>query len=392
MSCIAIIPARGGSRGIPRKNIRLFCGVPLIVHTIRAAQAAPTVDGVLVSTDDEEIAGVAREAGAEVVMRPAAISGDEAGSESALTHALESLSGQGAALPEVTVFLQCTAPLMRPEDIEGCVRLIREGGADSAFVAAPFHYFVWKDEGEGATGVNHDPAERLRRQDREPEFIEAGSVYAMRTGEFLKRGHRFFGKIRFHEIPSDRVVEIDDEGDWCRAEILMKMMRPEGCGAPVPSPVRALVLDFDGVLTDNRVWVDQEGRESVACWRSDGLGLSALKRERPDLAILILSKERNPVVSARAEKLGLEVIQGCDTKLETLREWAGDRGIPLESIVYVGNDVNDVECLQAVGCGVAVADAYPEAREAARLLLTSRGGHGAVREMADRILRRTDSA
>jgi YrbI family 3-deoxy-D-manno-octulosonate 8-phosphate phosphatase len=145
--------------------------------------------------------------------------------------------------------------------------------------------------------------------------------------------------------------------------------------------IEAIAFDFDGVFTDNRVYVMQNGEEAVACDRSDGMGISMLRKV--GLPMIVISTETNPVVSARCAKLKLEFAQGIDDKLPTLREWAAGNGLVMEQVAFVGNDINDVECLRGSGLGVVVADAYPVAAEAADLVLTRNGGRGAVREMAD---------
>ena len=212
---LTIIPARGGSKGIPRKNLWRIDGKPLICWSIEAAQAAELVGPIVVSTDDAEIAEVSRAAGAEVVMRPAAISGDAASSEDALLHALENLD----ALPDLTVFLQCTSPLTHGGDIDACIRTLIETEADSAFTATESHHFIWKNKAN-ATGVNHDGAERRRRQDLEPEYGENGAVYVMRTRGFLQSRHRFFGKTVISEMPATRSWEIDSPEDIQIVQVL----------------------------------------------------------------------------------------------------------------------------------------------------------------------------
>ena len=148
--------------------------------------------------------------------------------------------------------------------------------------------------------------------------------------------------------------------------------------------VEAIAFDFDGVFTDNRVYVMPNGGEAVVCDRSDGMGISMLRKA--GVPMVVISTETNPVVSTRCAKLRLEVRQGVDDKLPTLEEWAARNKLRMEGIAFVGNDINDVECLHAAGLGVVVADAYPVAAEAADLVLTKEGGRGAVREFADRLL------
>ncbi|MGA2962645.1 MAG: HAD hydrolase family protein [Candidatus Korobacteraceae bacterium] len=157
-------------------------------------------------------------------------------------------------------------------------------------------------------------------------------------------------------------------------------------GANVPDaisfqgPIAALILDFDGVFTDNKVIVTDDGREAVICDRSDGYAIEQLKRT--GLPILVLSTERVPIARFRCEKLGLECTHGVDDKAAALRQWLSAHNIAAQQTVYVGNDVNDIGCMQIVGHPVAVADAYPEAIAAARYVLAASGGHGAVREIA----------
>lgn len=147
--------------------------------------------------------------------------------------------------------------------------------------------------------------------------------------------------------------------------------------------LQLVVFDFDGVFTDNRVFVNQEGIESVICNRSDGLGLSLLKKV--NLPSLILSTEKNPVVQMRAKKLGMECHSGCEDKLSRLKELVKARGIDLAEVAYVGNDINDLECMQEVGLPVAVQDAYPVIKKAAKWVLDSSGGQGAVREFCEKV-------
>jgi len=380
----AVIPARGGSKGIPGKNLAVIQGRSLLTRCIEAAREAQSLERVFVSTEDPAIAAAARAAGAGIVERPPALAGDTASSESALLHALDALRAGGAALPDVLVFLQCTAPFLSPDDIDGTVAMLVERGADTAFAAARHHGFLWRSAENGASGVNHDKAARARRQDRGNEVLEAGSVYVMRIDGFLEARHRFFGKTVVHEVPAARVLEIDTPDDLARARLLAPLIEPELRAAAIPNPLGGVVFDFDGVMTDDRVLQDENGVESVFVSRADGFGIGALKRAGVPLAVL--SRERNPVVEARCRKLGIECIAGSDDKLRDLRALAARWKTAVESLVYAGNDLADRDCVRAAGLGVAVADAVPELRAAADLILARPGGHGAVRELCDIVL------
>jgi len=223
MNCIAVIPARGGSKGIPKKNLQPLAGKPMVAHSIAAALTTPSIKRVFVSTDDAEIAAVSREYEAEVILRPSEISGDSATSESALLHALDHLERTEGYLPDVIVFLQCTSPLTLAEDIEGTIQALIQNQADSALSVSPFHYFLWGyDKGGEVVAINHDKYFRPRRQDRDPQYVETGAVYVMRVEGFKAAKHRFFGKIAMYEMPLERRLEIDDPVDLQIAEVLMK--------------------------------------------------------------------------------------------------------------------------------------------------------------------------
>jgi 3-deoxy-D-manno-octulosonate 8-phosphate phosphatase (KDO 8-P phosphatase) len=149
---------------------------------------------------------------------------------------------------------------------------------------------------------------------------------------------------------------------------------------PLLERVRFAVFDFDGVFTDNRVWVNERGEETLGFSRSDGLGLRRL--DEVGVQYLIVSMEENAIVGARAQKLRAEWVQGVGDKLTVVRERVGGT---LEDVAYVGNDINDAECLRAVGLPVVPADAWPEVKPLARWVLSRSGGHGCVREFCDAV-------
>lgn len=379
LQAVAVIPARGGSKGLPGKNIRPFCGKPLIAWTIEAARKAQTVARVVVSTDDPQIAAVSARFGAEVVWRPGELAHDTAPSEEALLHALRCLGIHEGVL----VFLQCTSPLTLPEDIDATVALLKN--ADSAFTATPWHRFLWAETPEGVVPVGHDMTRRPMRQERKQQFLEVGAVYALKVEQFLRSRHRFTGRVALHPLPPERSLEIDDETDFLLAETLMRRRLQQEKRRLLPPRVQAVVMDFDGVLTDNRVTVGEDGRESVVCHRGDGWALKRLREA--GIGLLVLTQEGNPAVARRCGKLGVPCIVARGSKLAPLREWLDQRGYDAACTLYVGNDVPDLPCMTYVGCGVAPADAHPAVRQAALVVLETPGGHGCLRELADMLFR-----
>jgi N-acylneuraminate cytidylyltransferase len=379
---IAIIPARGGSKGIPRKNVLPVAGKPLVAHSIDQAIASGVVERVLVSTDDREIASVSWQHGAEVVWRPAEISGDKASSELALLHALDYAKGSGVD-PDLVVFLQATSPLRQAEDIRKAVETVHEEGADSLFSACALQGFLWRVEKGKPRSFNYDHVNRPMRQDAADDVVENGSIYIFKPWVLRQLKNRLGGRVAVYRMDAAHYFQIDEVEDLHILEVLMQH-RERTAGRPDFASIKLLVLDFDGVMTDNLVHVDEKGVETVRCSRADGMGIAELQRQ--GIEVIVLSTERNPVVAARCRKLNIPHVQGLNDKLEALRHAASELGLGPHQVAYVGNDRNDLECMRWVGLPIAVADAVNDVREAARLVVSRSGGQGAVREVCDLIV------
>ncbi|RYD23728.1 MAG: acylneuraminate cytidylyltransferase [Verrucomicrobiaceae bacterium] len=378
MKCAAIIPARGGSKGLLLKNLRKIGGYRLLTRSIMAASRCDLVSEVYVSTDCPELAHVATLAGAKVVIRPESLATDEASSEDALLHVLGEI-GKTGDLPDIVAFLQCTSPFTTAGEVRATIEPLIAGRADSAFLAKRSHGFIWRNGDDGLVGgVNHDHRkQRVRRQDLAPEYQETGAVYAFFARDFLEKRNRFIGRIVAVE-GSSHPYDIDTMEDIVRARAEIET---DPLPAIRPKLPKVLITDFDGVHTDGRVIVSQDGVESVSCNRRDGLGIEIARRN--GLEVLILSKEKNPVVNARAQKLGIECIHGCDDKLSVLGAWLKSRQLHWDDIAYVGDDVNDIDCLQVAGFSICPADAVPLVRGTVDLCLASPGGAGCIREIVE---------
>lgn len=380
---LVVIPARGGSQGIRGKNLQAVGGYSLVARAVRTALSAPAVEQVIVSTDDAEIAAAAHECGARVVMRPDELSGATASSESAVLHAIERLEEEGALIPSVTVLLQATSPFIDADALDTAVRTVARGEHDVVIAVAPTHDFQWRLDDGVASPVGHPLDHRPRRQDRAPHFRETGAFYVMRTAGLRSGGSRFFGSVGLQPVDPESAVEIDDPHDLWLARVLATG-RPARTAAGDRIDVDALVTDFDGVHTDDHAYVSQDGTEQVRVHRGDGMGVARLRRA--GVPMLILSTETNPVVAARAAKLRVDVRHGVDDKATALRAWMAEHGLAPERVAFVGNDVNDLPAMAQVGWPVAVADARAEVQAAARVVLASSGGQGAVREVCERVL------
>ncbi len=399
---LAIIPARGGSKGIPRKNIREFCGYPLISYSIAAGLQAETVTRVIVSTDDEEIAAVARAWGAETpFLRPAEFAQDKTTDLPVFEHALKWLAENEGYHPDVVVQLRPTSPIRPVGLVDAAVRILLENAeADSVRGIVPAGqnpHKMWKlpagEKGPMKNLIDVDGIDEPYNAPRQilPDvYWQTGHIDAIRPAAILNGS--MSGKTIFPlMIDPNFTVDLDNLRDWVRAEWLatfggLEMVWPGRAKRPMPAKIDLLVLDFDGVVTDNRVWVDEEGHEMVAAYRSDSLIMRKLKQAGTD--VIIISSEVNPVVAARARKMKVEAIHGIDQddKSVVLKNVLESRKIDPAHVIYMGNDLNDLTSFALVGWAVAVANAQPEVLRAADFVTTKAGGHGAVREICDLIL------
>lgn len=381
MEILAIIPARGGSQGIPCKNIKPVAGKPLLAYTIEHALASKQVTRIIVSTDSDDIQQVAGEYGADVVPRPAELSGNEASSESALIHAIDYLAEHEGYQPDLIVFLQATSPIRGPGDIDNAISKLREDNADSLLSVTETHRFLWRQQDQQAQPVNYDFANRPRRQDKPQEYQENGSIYVFKPWVLRELGNRLGGKVTLYEMDYWSSFEIDTLEDLALVEWIMIHHRKRPL---LPIKPAMVVFDFDGVFTDNRAITFGDGTEAVVVNRSDGYGISLM--HKAGISMVVLSSEKNPVLLARTGKLNLPTYHGIDDKLSQLKTLLYEHGIDPSDVLYVGNDLNDRECMTYVGCSVAPADAHDEIKAVATLVLSSKGGNGAVRELCDLIL------
>ncbi len=400
MEILALIPARGGSKSIPRKNIRPLAGHPLIAYSIAAGRQSRLVTRTIVSTDDEEIAAVARQYGAETpFLRPAEFAQDNTTDFPVFTHALSWLKENEDYQPEIIVQLRPTSPIRPPECVDGAVQLLLDNpSADSVRGIVPSGqnpFKMWRvDENGQMRPLLSVPgiAEPFNapRQALPQTYWQTGHIDAIRTRTILEKNSLSGETILPLHIDLRYTIDIDTLKDWARAEGLvaqgdLPMVRPGPGKRPLPSQVALVVFDFDGVMTDDRVWVDQDGRESVAAHRGDGMGIALLRKA--GIPAVVLSTEPNKVVAARCKKLQLPVQQDLQDKAGALRQLLAERLVDPAQVVYLGNDINDLPCFPLVGCAVVVADAHPAAKAAADLVLEHTGGHGAVRELVDMILK-----
>jgi len=339
-------------------------------------------------------------------LRPAKFAEDNTTDLPVFEHALQWLAEHEDYQPDIVVQLRPTSPIRPRGLVDDAIRiLLGHADADSVRGVVPAGqnpHKMWRITGESGPMKNlldvpgiEEPY-NAPRQILPPIYWQTGHIDAIRTETITKGGSMSGGVIYPVLIDPRYTVDIDNLQDWARYEHLVStgeldMVTPGRPRRPMPDAIKLLVCDFDGVITDNRVWTDQDGHESVVASRADSMRVKQMRAIGID--VMILSSEPNSVVSARAQKMGVEAVHGVGLhdKGRVLREILAQKNIEPGEVVYLGNDWNDLPCFEIAGWAVAVADSYPEVLRAADYVLAKAGGHGAVRELCDLILKKRSS-
>jgi YrbI family 3-deoxy-D-manno-octulosonate 8-phosphate phosphatase len=379
---VAYIPARGGSKSIPRKNIRLLAGRPLINWTLAAATESSAVDRVFVGTDSPEIAQVALDFGhpkVAVVDRPPETATDHASTESAL------LDFAGRHDFGHVALLQATSPLTTARDLDAAWASFCSSGADSLLSVVRQKRFLWNEAADGTVSPgNYHPGSRPRRQDWNGFLVENGAFYLCTRSGLLSSRCRLHGKTIAHEMAEESYLELDEPCDWDAIAHLLRSrsLRP----APSPRDIRIFLTDVDGVLTDGGMYYDASGDTLKKFNTRDGHGLALLRAG--GVLTGFVTGEDTPINASRAAKLGISILaQGVRDKASRISEILRAHGLEWRHLAYIGDDVNDLEALRLAGWSAAPSDAEPAVREAVHHLCERPGGRGCVREFIDLILK-----
>ncbi len=381
---VALVPARGGSKSIPFKNVKLIGGKPLIHWVIEAALGCKGIDEVYLASDSQEIRDASRIftscSNFHAIDRRPENATDTASTESAVLEFAE--MHDFASL----VLIQATSPLLTAADLDRGLEKFASRTVDSVLSVVRQKRFIWNvDPTTGnVSPANYDYRNRPRRQEYKGFLVENGAFYITSRTGLLESKCRLSGRIGVVEMPPETYLELDEPEDWIAVDLyLRKRLRNDTMRKLLP--IKLLAMDFDGVLTDNCVSVHENGTEAVSCSRSDGMGI-ALLRERTDLRLAVISAEENPVVARRCEKVRVPFYQGCTDKAALLRTLSSECGLESQAVAYMGNDINDLGCLRWSGFSAAPCDAHPDVLSCVDFVTKSRGGHGAVRELADMIV------
>lgn len=380
---IAFIPVRGGSKSIPLKNIKPFCGKPLVCWNIEALENCPIVGKIIVATDSDQIESTVLEQNylkTEIYRRSAENACDTASTESVM---LEYISY--AQLPKDYIFMlvQATSPLTETKHFTEALTIYQEKQYDSMLTCVRNYRFFWNENG---TSKNYDYKNRPRRQNFKGELMENGAFYINTVENILSSGNRLSGKIGIYEMPEYTATEIDEPDDWIILENLMH--KHVLTKQQFIHPIKLFLSDVDGTLTDGGMYYSENGDELKKFNTRDGMGFQLLREE--GIKTGIITSEDTKIVANRAKKLKVDyLIQGKRNggKLAAAKEICNELSISLNEVAYIGDDINCYELLKSVGIAACPVDACHSIKSLPAIkIMKQKGGDGCVREFIEQIL------
>jgi N-acylneuraminate cytidylyltransferase len=379
---IAFVPIRCGSKSIPLKNIKEFCGKPLVYWSLEALQNSKNIDKVFVATDCDEIKSVVnsfRFDKAQVYNRDQENANDSASTESVM---LEFINKQSFDDSDLFFLVQATSPLTQTKDFDEALEIIKNQNADSLLTCVRAKRFYWNDDG---TPYNYDYKNRPRRQDFHGLLMENGAFYINSISNIKKNKNRLSGKVVIHEMKEFTSVEIDEEDDWIIAE---KLMHKHILSKRPKSRIKLFLSDVDGTLTDAGMYYSDSGEEFKKFNTHDGKGFELLRKA--GIKTGMITSENTKIVENRAKKLKVDYLyQGLEHKgkLDIAKKICEKENISLEEVAYIGDDINCHELLQSVGLAACPANALEEIKNIPNIIKLSKiGGDGAVREFIEKII------
>ena len=389
---VAFIPVRGGSKSIPLKNIKPMCGKPLVYWTVAAACGCKNIDKVYVATDSEKIRETLQNVKdtdtdgrldkMEIIGRSQESASDTASTEFAM------LEFAREHLFDHIVLIQATSPLLTAEDLDRGFALYEQKETDSVLSVVRQKRFNWKVEKDGsAQPTNYDYFHRPRRQEFEGYCVENGAFYITSRERLLATENRISGNVKAVEMSEDTFFEIDEPSDWDMIQQLLERRQKEKVSTGKQGhQIKMLLTDCDGCLTDGGMYYSENGDELKKFSTLDGMGFGLMREH--GVICGIITGENTKLVQRRAEKLKLDVLKmGVQNKFATVQGLCVEKGISLEEVAYIGDDINDRELLEQVGFSASVPDALQEIQNIVDYVAVRQGGNGAVRDVIEHLLR-----
>ena len=378
---IAFIAVRGGSKSIPLKNIKPFCGKPLVCWNIEALEQCQDVDEIIVATDSDKIEDVVASQSykkTKVYRRSAENACDTASTESVM---LEYINYAKLPADDIFMLVQATSPLTETVHFTEALGMYGKGGYDSILTCVRNYRFFWNADG---TSMNYDYMNRPRRQNFDGMLMENGAFYINTVENILASCNRLSGKIGIYEMPEYTATEIDEPDDWIVLENLMRK-HVLSKQKPEKKTIKLFLSDVDGTLTDGGMYYSESGDELKKFNTRDGMGFQLLREA--GIKTGISTSEDTHIVVNRAKKLKVDFLhQGKRNggKLVVAKEICGQLGITLDEVAYIGDDINCMELLEAVGVKACPGDACEEVKDIPGMMVMKKnGGEGCVREFIE---------
>ena len=385
MKTIAFIPVRGGSKSIPLKNIKPFCGKPLVCWNIEALEACPEVDKVIVATDSDEIWNTVESHSykkTSLYRRSAENACDTASTESVM---LEYIHHANLHADNIFMLVQATSPLTETMHFTEALQMYAKGEYDSIITCVRNYRFFWNENG---TSMNYNYMNRPRRQDFKGLLMENGAFYINKVNNILKNGNRLGGKIGIYEMPEYTATEIDEPDDWIILENLMRKHILSRGSEKVGRQIKLFISDIDGTLTDGGMYYSENGDELKKFNTRDGMGFGLLRQA--GIKTAIITSENCKLNQCRAEKLRVDyLIQGKQEggKLVAAQSICKELGISIQETAYIGDDINCINLLSAVGIAACPTDANDRVKAISGIMIMDKkGGEGCVREFIDKCI------
>jgi len=378
MSIIAFIPARGGSKSIPEKNIKIFCGRPLIFWNLQELQNSK-VDKIVVATDSEKIKSVVNSFGfskVSVFNRSNENSQDFSSTESVM---LEYIKSVNLSDSDTFMLVQATSPFTQTTHFNEGLELFKQH--NSILTCCESKRFSWR----GGKALNYDIYNRPRRQDHKGTLIENGAFYISSVSDIKSTQNRISGDIGIYEMPEYTYTEIDEQEDWIVAESLMKRFVLNNKMQDF-SKIKLFLSDVDGVLTDAGMYYTENGDEFKKFCTYDGMGFQLL--QKTGVKVGILTTEDRELNRRRAKKLGLDFdFHGVKDKLQIVKDLCAAENITLDQVAYIGDDVNCFGLLSHVGIAACPNNAVDKIKAIPNIMhLERNGGDGVAREFVELFL------
>lgn len=377
---IAFIPVRGGSKSIKFKNIKKINGRPLIYWVLDAVVECNSIDKVVVSTDSDEIRDTVNLYNSNkilIINRSDEVSTDFASTESVMLEFAENYAFKNIIL------VQATSPLIDSHDLTQGLELYKN--ADSVLSVVNQKRFIWNKQ-EYAQPLNYDYLNRPRRQDFQGFYVENGAFYITSKELLIKSKCRISGKISTYVMEEESYYEIDEPSDWTIVAKLLENKYGKVDLSKKIKKIRCLLVDCDGVLTNGAMYYTENGDEIKKFSTYDGMGFQLLKNH--GIITGIITGEDRQLVKRRFEKLGLnELYMGVSDKLKILDEICKKNNLKYEEVAYIGDDLNDIPIIENVGFSCSVHNGISIIKSKVDYVTSKNGGEGAVREIADLILK-----